>query len=184
MPSGKTHDRITWLLTPLLALMGWLFTQRLDLVALLSASFLFAGLMFSGDLDLKSVQYKRWGFLRWIWLPYQKWIPHRSPLSHGPVLGTLARLIYLTAIVLLGSALMGWGLSQLGQQQVLQQTRSGLQYVLSGLYLRPEWVLILLCGLWLGALSHTWADELSSAWKRWRRRRSKPLRKRNRTLKK
>ncbi len=28
--------------------------------------------MFGPDLDIYSVQFQRWGFLRWIWLPYQK----------------------------------------------------------------------------------------------------------------
>ncbi len=35
--------------------------------------------------------------LWWIyWFPYRKLIPHRSPLSHWPVIGTLGRLLYLS----------------------------------------------------------------------------------------
>lgn len=184
MPAGKTHDQITWLLTPLMGGLGWSLSGRLDLALLLMGSFGFAGLMFSGDLDVKSVQYKRWGFFRWIWLPYQKWVPHRSPLSHGPVLGTLTRLVYLSCWILLGAALLSVLLSRLGHTELLSQSRSAGQQVLTHLYLKPEWIAVILAGLWLGALSHTWTDELVSAWKRWRRKRLKPRSKRNRALKK
>jgi uncharacterized metal-binding protein len=42
--------------------------------------------------------------LWWIyWYPYRKLIPHRSPLSHWPVIGTIGRLLYLN--ILYGIAL-------------------------------------------------------------------------------
>ncbi len=53
----------------------------------------------------------------WVyWFPYRKLIPHRSPLSHWPVIGTLGRLIYLsilywillTAAYFLNAAAFGW----------------------------------------------------------------------------
>lgn len=35
----------------------------------------------------------------WIyWYPYRKLMPHRSPLSHWPVVGTLGRLFYLSIL--------------------------------------------------------------------------------------
>jgi uncharacterized metal-binding protein len=58
------------------------------------------GLYLSPDLDLVSKPYKRWGWLRWIWIPYQKYIPHRSPLSHAPIIGSIIRLLYLAALLL------------------------------------------------------------------------------------
>jgi uncharacterized metal-binding protein len=49
---------------------------------------------------------------KWIWKPYAILVPHRSHLSHVPVLGTSLRLLYLYAVYLvIGSALMfsiGW----------------------------------------------------------------------------
>ena len=54
----------------------------------------------SPDLDLVSRPFKRWGLLRWFWLPYQKLIPrHRHWISHGPVIGSAVRLVYLAALV-------------------------------------------------------------------------------------
>lgn len=36
---------------------------------------------------------------RTIWFPYAKLLPHRSPLSHFPILGTLLRIGYIFLIV-------------------------------------------------------------------------------------
>lgn len=186
MPSGKTHDQVTWFSAVPLAVGAWFLTNNLVLTALFTSSFVFAGLMFSGDLDLKSVQYKRWGWLRWIWIPYQKCIPHRSPFSHGPVLGTLTRLIYLSAWLLLVSWLFTRLALKLEQAALAEQSFAAVSGVLNILRQHPEWGVALLAGLWLGALSHTLADESVSHFKRWRKRRSKkkrqlsPAKKRNR----
>jgi uncharacterized metal-binding protein len=57
------------------------------------------GYWLSPDLDIKSRPFLRWGILRFIWLPYQRFIPHRSPLSHAPVLGSVIRLLYLVVFL-------------------------------------------------------------------------------------
>lgn len=41
------------------------------------------------------------------WLPYAKWLPHRSPISHWPVLGTAVRLIYLSPVLIALALLFG-----------------------------------------------------------------------------
>lgn len=172
MPAGKTHDKITWFSSlPVLGL-AWLCTQRLGVSLILALSFLFSGLMFSGDLDVKSVQYKRWGWFRWIWVPYQKWVPHRSPLSHGPVLGTLTRLVYLTVWLLLLFGLFTQSAGWLAQQELAAQSQTLMFQLTRRLQGHPKFLLAALAGLWLGALSHTWADELGSRWKKMRNKRS------------
>ena len=57
--------------------------------------------MLGPDLDIHSIQYRRWGPLRWIWLPYQKALKHRSQLSHGPIIGTAVRVMYLSVWIAL-----------------------------------------------------------------------------------
>lgn len=42
---------------------------------------------------------------RILWTPYSKLIPHRSPLSHMPILGTLLRIGYIFLIINLFSIL-------------------------------------------------------------------------------
>lgn len=173
MPSGKTHDQLTWIGLPLSLLGSWLLSQDLLLSLLLGGSFVFAGLMFSGDLDVKSVQYKRWGWLRWIWIPYQRGISHRSPLSHGPVLGTLTRLLYLSIWVLA----LFWIWTQLAlvlqQTVLLNQSQLLIAQGVQFLQAKPAYLVAILAGLWLGALSHTLADEIVSHLKRFKRRRKR-----------
>lgn len=178
MPSGKTHDTITWWSTPVVALSGWMLSHDLTTAVVLGASFAFSGLMFSGDLDLKSVQYKRWGWFRWIWIPYQKMVPHRSPLSHGPVLGLATRLVYLSLWLMILFFLFWQGAVYLQQEALIHQSRAGLQQALVLLRRSPLLATALLLGLWLGGLSHTLADEVSSRLKRWKRKRKKSRKKR------
>ena len=71
---------------------GYYFSPELGLIA--ASSHLLGGLYLSPDLDLKSNPWKRWGVLRFIWLPYQR-IPHRHWLSHAPIVGSIGRLLYL-----------------------------------------------------------------------------------------
>lgn len=58
--------------------------------------------LFSPDLDHNSGArpYRRWGWLRIIWWLYQRLIPHRSPLSHWPILGTIGRIVYLVTLAM------------------------------------------------------------------------------------
>ncbi|WP_370455492.1 DUF2227 family putative metal-binding protein [Synechococcus sp. RSCCF101] len=70
------------------------------------------GLWLSPDLDTRSRALRRWGPLGWIWWPYRRLLPHRSPISHAPLLGTAGRLLLL--IVWCGAAaalLEGLGLA-------------------------------------------------------------------------
>ena len=60
-----------------------------------AASCLAGGLWLSPDLDTRSNALRRWGALGFLWWPYRLLIPHRSLWSHGPLLGTTARLAVL-----------------------------------------------------------------------------------------
>jgi uncharacterized metal-binding protein len=97
MASGRNHDRAIYFATPIVFGVGTsYFGIELGLIA--GAAHYLGGLYLSPDLDLISRPYKRWGFLRWLWLPYQKLIPrHRHWLSHGVIVGSALRLVYLGA---------------------------------------------------------------------------------------
>jgi uncharacterized metal-binding protein len=184
MPAGRTHDQITLVSLPLVVVLALLFSHSALLTLICSGGFLFSGLMFGPDLDIPSCQYRRWGWLRWIWLPYQRSLPHRSVWSHGFLIGTLLRVIYLSCWLFLFATLFYTGLKFLGYRlQDWQDYWAGLQNWLNS---RPKEVLALWAGLELGSMSHSWSDWLGSAWKRWRRRASSQTRHRqvaNRTLK-
>ncbi|QFZ91100.2 metal-binding protein [Synechococcus elongatus] len=181
MPSGRTHDRLTLWFLPVVAAGSWLISRQSDVSLVLSGSYLFAGLMFGPDLDVRSRQSQRWGPLRWIWLPYRRCLRHRSWFSHGPILGTVGRVLYLGLWLLLFLLLIegaialvqggNWnGLSdRLGQHQ---------QWFWTGLSTRPDLGLGALLGLELGAMSHSLSDWVGSTWKRWRRSPRKTARQR------
>ncbi len=159
MPSGSTHDRITLWSLPVVAGCTYIATQSSDRTLLVSGAFLFSGLMFGPDLDIYSVQYKRWGYLRWLWLPYQKAIKHRSLLSHGLIIGTTLRLVYLAAwISLLG--IFGLGIAQLvgfsWNWQILAEFAASSTYSAIALF----------AGLEIGAISHIVSDRISTYYKR------------------
>lgn len=168
MPAGKVHDRITyWSLPPLTALVYGL-TQKAHLAGLFALAYLFSGLMFGPDLDIHSVQYRRWGLLRWLWLPYRRAIKHRSWLSHGFLAGTVLRLLYLSLI----GASMGFIalILQPHWRDYLPQTGARFAALI------PEF-LTLFIGLESAAMAHSLSDYLGSSWKK-RRKRKKPRRSR------
>lgn len=162
MPSGRTHDRITLWGLPCVAGITFVQTDSSNLTLLLSGAFLFSGLMFGPDLDIYSVQYKRWGCLRWLWIPYQK-IRHRSLLSHGMIIGTTLRLLYLTTwlgllgVLILGIAQLVWGIGW-NWQLVVEVIKESLTQN------KAEWIALFL-GLELGALSHSLSDWGASVYK-------------------
>ncbi len=164
MPSGRTHDRITMYALPFVAGITFWQTRSSNATLLVAGGFLFGGLMFGPDLDIYSVQFQRWGFLRWIWLPYQKSLRHRSFLSHGPIIGTILRILYLgcllaiLAILVLAIAEKLWNLSFTWQDLGETVGRSLVQY-------NTEYIALFL-GLELGAMSHSLSDWGGSAYKR------------------
>ena len=100
MASGRDHDRatLTWCL-PIGLLTGWWLGWING--ALTALAFLVGGLWLSPDLDVRSAALRRWGVLGAIWWPYRRLLPHRSFLSHGPLIGMALRLAWLTALILL-----------------------------------------------------------------------------------
>jgi len=166
MPSGRTHDRITLWVLPLIGGLTLTLTRSSTLTLILCAGFLFGGLMLGPDLDIRSIQYKRWGWLRWIWIPYRGSMRHRSPLSHSPITGTMIRMLYLLVWVglagLVTLAILNevWHMGWTWDDQVAVMERSLTQY-------RIEW-LAAGVGLELGALSHYLADWGLSTYKRFK----------------
>ncbi len=180
MPLGSTHDRITLWTLPGVTLAAGILDQRASTALAVGSAYLFSGLMFSGDLDLKSRQYQRWLGLRWIWLPYRQLFKHRSIWSHGPIIGTVVRVIYLGlwggVLCLMVAGLGVWIRLWHWQPQIWwSQLQLGVRHY-------ADVLLLIGIGLELGSINHTLSDWILSAWKRWRRSaqpRSKPPRSRS-----
>ena len=161
MPSGKTHDRITLWTLPWIASITYGLTRDGELTLLLSGGFLFSGLMFGPDLDIRSIQFKRWGWLRQIWIPYRRLLHHRSLFSHGPIIGTCIRVLYLLlfiagiSIFVVGIAQLLFGFPWNWQHFVTRQF-----HLLRHHFYRET--ISLFVGLELGAMSHSISDWISS----------------------
>lgn len=171
MPSGKHHDRITLWLLPLVVGGTFAITVDLAMTIIVGTSFLLSGFMMGPDLDIQSVQYRRWGPLRWLWYPYQVLVKHRSKWSHGPLVGTLVRVIYLSVWIALFATAGMVAINHFWQAQLSWQR---LEPMLGNLFVRywQEW-LALLVGLELGALSHYTSDWIASAHNKKRRHRGR-----------
>src|SRR3982750_2608790 len=101
MPSGKTHDAITFIFAAPTFAIAWGLSGSIALAMVATCAMLFGGLMFGPDLDIQSRQYTRWGVFRFLWLPYRVVFRHRSRWSHGIIFGTLIRVVYFTAVLTL-----------------------------------------------------------------------------------
>lgn len=98
MPNGKTHDKITLYTTPVVGILSYVATKSFQLTAIITFTYVFASFMFNGDLDTNSKPYNRWWLFKMIWIPYQLMFTHRSIFTHGIIIGTIVRIIYLGLI--------------------------------------------------------------------------------------
>lgn len=120
--SGKNHDRSICFCSPIIAIVGS-YHAGLELGLITGLAHLIGGLMLSPDLDLVSRPFKRWGFLKILWIPYQHFIPrHRHWLSHGVLVGSAIRLVYLAcwlSPVMLAFPLSQWRLDSVGMARAI-----------------------------------------------------------------
>lgn len=98
MPNGRTYDIISFVVTPVIVYTVYHFTNDYKITGIILASYLFSSFMFNGDLDTNSSPYNRWWILKMIWIPYQLMFQHRSIFSHGLIIGTFIRIIYVGLI--------------------------------------------------------------------------------------
>ena len=163
MPSGKTHDIITYLAAVPTAYFAYQWTGGdWFLAALATGATVFSGLMFGPDLDIHSKQYTRWGALRVFWWPYQKTLPHRSRLSHGIILGPAVRIIYFCLVTLLLTIIVSYarasvlGGEPVGPNDLVRAWPKAQKFGLWAWQQKETWAV--LAGLWWGAATHTLTD--------------------------
>ena len=168
MPSGATHDRITIWALPFIAGVTFWQTHSSGITLLVAGGFMFGGLMFGPDLDIYSIQYQRWGYFRFIWLPYQKSLRHRSFLSHGPLIGTTVRVFYLCVLITVAAIIILFTAEKLLNMTLSWQEVA--KHLLDIINLHRTEFLALFVGLELGAMSHSISDWSNSAYKRFKRK--------------
>lgn len=168
MASGKTHDKITKLMSPFVLIIFFIINNYLlndithsIILTILSVSiYIFAGYMFSGDLDTKSREFNRWGLLKFIWIPYQKLFRHRSIYTHGFLFGPLIRILYIYIIFLTVSSFM-FSLT------IISFSTFDLIYSTLLFFLKNKLLILnIFLALFLGSGLHTLIDLLSSTFKK------------------
>ena len=175
MPNAPTHDAITLaaaaVSAPVLLNSG---LPEMDAIntAVTVAAFVVSGLLFSPDLDLRSASYMRWKGLRFIWLPYQRLVRHRSWISHSLLVGPLIRFAYFAAMALFLALV---ALVLLGLLVPLDASGSLRQFVIGSLTWGENhrlFVLYALCGFVAASALHSLTDTWVSSMKRRRRRKT------------
>jgi uncharacterized metal-binding protein len=96
MPNARDHSLLTAIACLSIGASAAWFVEWYHLGIAIAAALL-GDLFLSPDLDHDSgsLSYRAWGPLRFIWYPYMKLVPHRSAVSHFPLLGTVGRVLYL-----------------------------------------------------------------------------------------
>ena len=118
MSDGKTHATATTALIFPVAMASLLLHPSDPFSAMAAGAIGCAtGLIIDPDLDIDDITRSEWQMIKklWIvgmlwvtlWYPYAWLIPHRSPLSHWPLLGTAGRVLYLLLWVKLIGAILG-----------------------------------------------------------------------------
>lgn len=116
--------------------------------------------MFSGDLDIKSREFKRWGYLKFIWIPYQKLFEHRSVFTHGFIFGPIIRILYVSIIpIIISSLLYSFSITSVSTPEMLKLIGS---FILSNKALFANMFL----ALFLGSGLHTITDIIYSYFKK------------------
>lgn len=166
MPSGRTHDVITFLLAAPAFAATYAITRDVAASATLGLAFLFGGLMFGPDLDTVSRQYSRWSIFRSLWFPYRSFFKHRSRFSHGLILGALIRVVYFMGIVSLAVFLAVYVYAAYSGGNLPAIAQIGETWRPLGAFMREHLgtnlLVIIFVGLWLGAASHTLTDMIGT----------------------
>jgi uncharacterized metal-binding protein len=98
--------------------------------------------MFNGDLDTNSKPYNRWFVFKMIWIPYQLMFTHRNIFTHGVIIGTTIRIIYIGIIPFL-----------------YFYYNHGINILTDVISIKD--LIVILIGLELGSLSHSVPDWLT-----------------------
>lgn len=162
MPSGKTHDAITFFLAAPVFAATFVLTKSVPLAVVITLGMLFGGLMFGPDLDTHSKQYTRWSVFRFLWYPYQAFFAHRSRWSHGFLFGTLLRVVYFMGVLTIFSFLASYIFAAYAGGAMPDLIEFAKTWRQIGEVVRTnagEYVFLwVFFGLWLGAASHTLTD--------------------------
>jgi uncharacterized metal-binding protein len=169
MADGKTHDNVMKIsLLPIFLAGVYLFKFSLTGAAIFTVFAGFSQFMFGPDLDSKkSFQYKRWGLLKTIWLPYRIIFPHRSKFSHGMITGPVFRIIYLLIVWFLFFWLLNYLIYKAFGFDLVFIAKILIAYVTSFFHTlnTKGFIVPIVAGIFTGAAIHTLTDKFTAFFK-------------------
>lgn len=166
MPSGKTHDAITFILAAPTFALAYAVSRSFSVSMVITAAFLFGGLMFGPDLDTFSKQYSRWSILRVLWFPYKSFFRHRSRWSHGLIFGTFFRVVYFMGVLSVAVFVVIFVAATYFEGTLPDLNTFTGTWQSIGNYSRANFgsnaLIAIFTGMWIGAASHTFTDMAGS----------------------
>lgn len=102
MANGKAHERINLIFLAIGIVVSAALIHKDSTFEgiFVIVGFIIGTFLIGPDLDLRSRPYRRWRWLRFIWIPYQTF-KHRSIWTHGYIIGDVIRYAYLSVWCLL-----------------------------------------------------------------------------------
>ncbi len=167
MPDGRTHDDITIVTASFMApvCLGLIFDGSPGRAVLALGSYLVSGLLFSDDLDIHSIEYRRWKLLRFLWLPYQKLIRHRSWLSHGLIIGAALRIVYFAGAFTVALWLLLTALNRLLPLDAGGVVGRLLTAIAQSIATHPDWWGLAFVAFAMGSVVHILSDTVWTWWR-------------------
>lgn len=175
MPKHNTHEFFGALFSIPLTFLYYKISKDISSSLVFLISMIFGVLFLSPDLDVKSKTYRRWSFLRFIWIPYISVMKHRSFLSHFPLISSLTRAAYLTFSITIVSALIIYSFTLififLG---INLQTKNPLSIIKESFFttirmitdVETKFIIAFILGISCGDTIHTILDTISTKIKR------------------
>ncbi len=102
MPDYNTHrvfNYLAFLVISVLLFKLQVVITDIKLFLALGIGFYIGTDFITPDLDIESTAIKRWGRLKFIWLPY-KWLFKHGQSSHNILYGAIVRMMYISIIIL------------------------------------------------------------------------------------
>ena len=102
MPDYNTHrvfNYLVFLVISVLLFKLQVVITDMKLFLALGIGFYIGTDFITPDLDIESTAIKRWGRLKFIWLPY-KWLFKHGQSSHNILYGAIVRVVYFSIIIL------------------------------------------------------------------------------------
>ncbi len=146
MPCFETHRKVNYFLSLVGCFTLYYFNVfNFPIMLFFCIGFIIGTELITPDLDISSTPSERCGVM---WLPYRILFKHGQS-SHSLFFGAIGRMVYLTVLIIILIALIGWLLKN---PDLLMQVYEMVNWIV---------VLLLVFGIWVANAIHILLDKVS-----------------------